>query len=73
MTLVTSDFPGYTGMHNLQITDRLVEDITDKKVPIVFTDGSKMFDGVGAAFTLCLSDVFIKDYKITLHRLNSFY
>lgn len=36
----------------------------------MYTDGSKMYSGVDAAFTVYY-DTFIYEYKITLHRLNS--
>lgn len=73
INLATSDFPKYTAMHNLQITDKSDDDIKEQKVPIVYTDGSKMITGVGAAYTVYLYGEFIEDFKISLNKMNSIY
>lgn len=71
--LVTSDYPNYTDLKNLQITEKKDTYYHNSISPLIYTDGSKMINGVGAAFTVCVKGNFIYDKKISLHKLNSIY
>lgn len=68
--LPKSSFPHYNMLNNLYVkpeTDRA------RSTLIIYTDGSKMELGVGAAFAVYLHNEIIFEKKIRLHSLNSVY
>lgn len=71
--LSTSDYPKYNDIQNLYFTNKPEIYYHDKGFPIIFTDGSKMQDGVGAAYTVFYNGDYIYDYKVTLNKDNSIY
>lgn len=71
--LMTKSFPEYNNLKNLEFTEDNDIKYLSKKIPIIYTDGSKMCNGVGAAFTVYLENNFIFDFKINLHKKNSIY
>lgn len=71
--LGTCDYPDYTSLKNLIITDKSDHYFINEKHPFIYTDGSKMVEGVGAAFTVLYNNNFIFDFKISLNGRNSIY
>lgn len=73
MNLTTCDFPEYTALSNLRITNKPDTEFLNSNYPILYTDGSKMPTGVGAAFTVYEKGNFIFDYKISMNKFSSVY
>lgn len=71
--LSTKNFPYYNDVKNLHFTVDKDSDYLNKSIPIIYTDGSKMIHGVGAAFTVYYDGIFIQDFKVTLHSKNSIF
>lgn len=71
--LTTKNFPYYNDLKNLNFTDESDAKYLTKNTPIIYTDGSKMSNGVGAAYTVYYENSFIHDFKINLHIKNSIY
>lgn len=71
--LVTKDYPRYNDVNNLYFTEKTENYYHKKDHPIIYTDGSKVEDWVGAAYTVYYYNNFIHDYKITLNLDNSIY
>lgn len=71
--LGTLDFPDYNKVNNLFFTEKEDSYYIKNRSLIAYTDGSKMNDGVGAAYTIKRGNSTIHELKITMNRLNSVY
>lgn len=71
--LTTSYFPSYNDINNLNFTEKSDLYFVDLGLPVIYTDGSKMESGVGAAFTTFHGRSFIYDFKISLDKHNLIY
>lgn len=72
--LCSFDFPSYYKLTNLNITENstIVMD-PDSNCPLIFTDGSKIADNVGAAYTVWMYGDFVRDFRVKLNGQNSVY
>lgn len=57
--LVTKDYPCYNEVNNLFFTDKSESSFKNRDDPIIYTDGSKMENGVGAAYTVFYNGNFM--------------
>lgn len=71
--LATKSFPYYNDLKNLHFTEDSDTKYLTRNIPVIYTDGSKMINGVGAAYTVYFENFFIHDFKINLHQKNSIY
>lgn len=69
----TYRLPNYFALANLRIIPTKKNVVIHNEKLMIFTDGSKMNEGVSAAFTVHYGDSFIFDYKIRLQPGNSVY
>lgn len=67
------DYPYFCYSHHINFVRPVVDSVPVYNHPVIFTDGSKMNEGVAAAFTVYYHEAFIFDFRVKLRSFNSVY
>lgn len=67
------EYPNYYEKHHINFINPVTRVVPRVNHPIIFTDGSKMLQGVSSAFTVTLKDNTIYEQRIKLRSFNTIY